>query len=309
MQGIMSGLEPTPQRNEEEVLKQMLEDRAVLELEDRLGIKIPRSTDESEENLINKVLQITGKPISKKGDEFSYGKDDGLSFYINPKINGAGIRYNKKFADGGIAAFADGGFPDLSGDGKITQKDILMGRGVIKKANGGIVKLQEGGDYKFNAKDLMMLTGLGGLYAARNPERAKGFLKNYIFDYTDPMDYATLPLYAAGPLGGAANKALKARRVAKNIKKASNLEKGLVNPVVSTGIPAGTLTYELDPINTVKNIMSDPEVDTEYYNNPNIAYYNDETDMYFYYDPKDTEEPYRYFEGDIPSGYVLEDVE
>ena len=26
-----------------------------------------------------------------------------------------------------------GSFPDLSGDGKITQKDILMGRGVIKK--------------------------------------------------------------------------------------------------------------------------------------------------------------------------------
>ena len=30
-----------------------------------------------------------------------------------------------------------GGFPDLSGDGKITQKDILMGRGVIKKRGGG----------------------------------------------------------------------------------------------------------------------------------------------------------------------------
>tara|TARA_R100001591_G_scaffold111823_1_gene123775 strand:- start:1431 stop:1595 length:165 start_codon:yes stop_codon:yes gene_type:complete len=27
-------------------------------------------------------------------------------------------------------------FPDLSGDGKVTQKDILMGRGVIK-ANAG----------------------------------------------------------------------------------------------------------------------------------------------------------------------------
>ena len=25
------------------------------------------------------------------------------------------------------------GFPDLSGDGKITQKDILMGRGVIPR--------------------------------------------------------------------------------------------------------------------------------------------------------------------------------
>ena len=30
-------------------------------------------------------------------------------------------------------------FPDLSGDGKVTMKDILMGRGVIKKKNGGMV--------------------------------------------------------------------------------------------------------------------------------------------------------------------------
>ena len=31
-------------------------------------------------------------------------------------------------------------FPDLSGDGKITQKDILMGRGVVKKSGGGNIK-------------------------------------------------------------------------------------------------------------------------------------------------------------------------
>ena len=30
-----------------------------------------------------------------------------------------------------------GKFPDLSGDGKVTMKDILMGRGVLKKADGG----------------------------------------------------------------------------------------------------------------------------------------------------------------------------
>jgi hypothetical protein len=29
-------------------------------------------------------------------------------------------------------------FPDLSGDGKVTQKDILMGRGIIKAAKGGL---------------------------------------------------------------------------------------------------------------------------------------------------------------------------
>ena len=41
----------------------------------------------------------------------------------------------KSFQD--RSAMKKGGFPDLSGDGKITQKDILMGRGVIKKAGGG----------------------------------------------------------------------------------------------------------------------------------------------------------------------------
>ena len=30
-------------------------------------------------------------------------------------------------------------FPDLSGDGKVTQKDILMGKGVIKRKRGGDV--------------------------------------------------------------------------------------------------------------------------------------------------------------------------
>ena len=33
-----------------------------------------------------------------------------------------------------------GKFPDLSGDGKVTMKDILMGRGVIKKSEGGDLK-------------------------------------------------------------------------------------------------------------------------------------------------------------------------
>lgn len=38
--------------------------------------------------------------------------------------------------------FKDGGesFPDLSGDGEVTQKDILIGKGVIKKAKGGLMK-------------------------------------------------------------------------------------------------------------------------------------------------------------------------
>ena len=42
----------------------------------------------------------------------------------------------KKMKKGGAA------FPDLSGDGKVTQKDILIGRGVIKKSRGGGIAVQ-----------------------------------------------------------------------------------------------------------------------------------------------------------------------
>ena len=35
-------------------------------------------------------------------------------------------------------------FPDLSGDGKVTQKDILMGKGVVKRKNGGPIMKKKG---------------------------------------------------------------------------------------------------------------------------------------------------------------------
>jgi hypothetical protein len=38
----------------------------------------------------------------------------------------------KKFNKGGRVGLKKGSFPDLSGDGKTTMKDILIGRGVIK---------------------------------------------------------------------------------------------------------------------------------------------------------------------------------
>ena len=46
-----------------------------------------------------------------------------------------------KGGKGNIIKVKDGGdFPDLSGDGKITQKDILIGKGVIKKKAGGLAE-------------------------------------------------------------------------------------------------------------------------------------------------------------------------
>ena len=46
-----------------------------------------------------------------------------------------------------VQMYEEGGaaFPDLSGDGKVTQKDILIGRGVIDKEDGGTVEMRQGG--------------------------------------------------------------------------------------------------------------------------------------------------------------------
>ena len=45
-------------------------------------------------------------------------------------------------------------FPDLTGDGKVTMKDILKGRGVIKK-KGGMMKRADGGSVeRFTSSDI-----------------------------------------------------------------------------------------------------------------------------------------------------------
>ena len=45
------------------------------------------------------------------------------------------VMKRQMFENGGAA------FPDLSGDGKVTQKDILMGRGVEFMQEGGIASM------------------------------------------------------------------------------------------------------------------------------------------------------------------------
>tara|TARA_R100001224_G_scaffold113609_1_gene99662 strand:- start:81 stop:512 length:432 start_codon:yes stop_codon:yes gene_type:complete len=61
---------------------------------------------------------------------------------INPGRAGKG-----NFNVGGSVK-QDKGFPDFSGDGKITQKDILMGKGVIPK----VKDMKIGGPVKANKK-------------------------------------------------------------------------------------------------------------------------------------------------------------
>jgi len=56
-------------------------------------------------------------------------------------------------------------FPDLSGDGKVTQKDILIGRGVINK--------QRGGEINGLKKMGMKVGGLAGRLALRGYGKAR----------------------------------------------------------------------------------------------------------------------------------------
>ena len=55
-----------------------------------------------------------------------------------------------------------GGFPDLSGDGKTTMKDVLIGRGVLKKEGGS--KMQKKKEMKRGgmAKKKRVKKGMGG---------------------------------------------------------------------------------------------------------------------------------------------------
>ncbi len=78
-------------------------------------------------------------------------QNPGLIGMFGKQLERLGI-YVKGMVGGGIVGFdgtngsqvKDSSFPDLSGDGKITRKDILIGSGVIDKKEGGIIGYAEG---------------------------------------------------------------------------------------------------------------------------------------------------------------------
>ena len=85
--------------------------------------RMPRGmTNQEKLDMINKMKKDQGKMVDESLKVDNFG-----NFFYEVKKGG---RIKK--------------FPDLSGDGKVTMKDILMGRGVIKKPQkkkiGGIVK-------------------------------------------------------------------------------------------------------------------------------------------------------------------------
>ena len=89
--------------------------------------RMPRGmTNQEKLDMINKMKKDQGKMVDESLKVDSFG-----NFFYEVKKGG---RIKK--------------FPDLSGDGKVTMKDILMGRGVIKKpkkkASGGSMTLKGG---------------------------------------------------------------------------------------------------------------------------------------------------------------------
>ena len=105
------------------------------------GKKIEDMTPQEKKELRDKILKDQGKmtnpflKFNKLGQPFMEAKGGGLA-EATAKLKAQGLK--------------KGGFPDLSGDGKVTMKDILMGRGVIKKPK----KKQKGGSMTLKAGKL-----------------------------------------------------------------------------------------------------------------------------------------------------------
>jgi hypothetical protein len=98
------------------------------------GKEKKKLTPQERKELRDKKLKDQGKmtnpflKFNKLGQPYMEAKGGGLAA-ATAKLKAQGLK--------------KGGFPDLSGDGKVTMKDVLMGRGVIKKpkkkADGGSI--------------------------------------------------------------------------------------------------------------------------------------------------------------------------
>ena len=72
--------------------------------------------------------------METKNKKAALKRDEGKKLKsLSYKLDKLEEKVKKKFNKGGRVGLKGGSFPDLSGDGKTTFKDILIGRGVIKK--------------------------------------------------------------------------------------------------------------------------------------------------------------------------------
>ena len=102
------------------------------------------------------------KPLGTKGGKGTPARTEkpGVPHGVDKKTQ-EGVKILEVAKGGSVSKF-----PDLSGDGKVTQKDILMGRGVIKKKRGGAVDTpkKKRGNYGPNiGKPFKAMGPVGGL--------------------------------------------------------------------------------------------------------------------------------------------------
>jgi hypothetical protein len=125
----------------------------------------------------------------KKGEKPNMGQVAGGFKAVNVKGGGL-MEATKRLKAQGLKK---GGFPDLSGDGKITMKDILMGRGVVKKpkkkAMGGSMTLEKG-----------KLKGVKDAPEERRRERAKRVPKGLAMGVAGAVRSGARALKKAGRL-------------------------------------------------------------------------------------------------------------
>lgn len=131
----------------------------------------------------------------------------------------------------------DGGFPDLTGDGKVTQADILKGRGVPGLANGG--------DPRFMSRE--------GFFSMRDdPERLNvRDITDFIFDPSDPLDYAAAGMAATG-VGVPAAIGMKGLNTARKVKRGLGALAGMVP---TTMLAREGIEFAKGPIEYTKGIL------------------------------------------------------
>tara|TARA_Y100000592_G_C5482353_1_gene326414 strand:+ start:6493 stop:8328 length:1836 start_codon:yes stop_codon:yes gene_type:complete len=102
-------------------------------------------------------------------------------------LEGSSPLMGQGMAAGGILSFKEGGdFPDLSGDGKLTKKDVLIGRGVINKSGGGVLGFAPGG--QFGRRQLYEPSPP---FSFSPPKSERDIMVEQIL--SDPANYAGMP--------------------------------------------------------------------------------------------------------------------
>ncbi len=131
----------------------------------------------------------------------------------------------------------DGGFPDLTGDGKVTRADILKGRGVEGFAEGGSPRFMSREGF-FNYKD--------------DPKRLNfRDVADFIFDPSDPLDYAAAGMAATG-VGIPAAIGMKGLNTARKVKKGLGALAGMVP---TTMLAREGIEVVKDPVEYSKGII------------------------------------------------------